>query len=88
MLDLHYTTLKFFVNRLFSDISVSQGGVVGWARCGRICNNDYCKFTKESSGEKHFDNWLRFDRMIAVSLWLHFYGRHPVQILCCVIVSC
>ena len=30
MLDLHYTTLKFFVNRLFSDISVSQGGVVGF----------------------------------------------------------
>ena len=34
----------------------------------------YCKFTKESSDEKFFnDNWLRFDRIMAVSLQPHFF---------------
>jgi len=33
----------------------------------------YCKFTKESSSEKIL-NRLRFDRIMAMSLWPHFFS--------------
>ena len=36
-----YTTLQFIVNRLFSDINVSQGSVVTYARNGGIVNNHF-----------------------------------------------
>jgi len=36
------------------------------------------QFTKESSSEKEFENWLRFDRIMVTSLWPHFLA-HPVE---------
>ena len=76
--------LKKFIHRLsnrpkpfltwltvcFADITVSQGGSAATcARCGRIFNIhlDY-KLTRESSSENFF-NQLRFDRIVAMSLW-------------------
>jgi len=32
----------------------------------------YCKFTKESSSGQYFENRLRFERIMAMSLWPRF----------------
>ena len=34
----------------------------------------YCKFTKESSSGQYFENRLRFERIMATSLWPRFFG--------------
>jgi len=55
----------------FADINVSQGSVTKYAkRCGGIfLYPRNCKFTKESSSEKNCLDWLRFDRIMVMSLW-------------------
>jgi len=39
--------------------------------------NFYCKFTKESFSVQYFENRLRFERIMAMSLWPRFLA-HPV----------
>jgi len=61
---------------LLSDTNVTQGSVATYARSGGIFNNQLtAKITKESSSEKNFVNRLRFDRIMATSLWPHFLGH-------------
>jgi len=58
---------------LFS--GVNHGSVAGYARSGGISNNQIAaKFTKVKKSE----NPLRFDGIIAVSLWRHFLA-HAVE---------
>ena len=90
-MQLHY--LVICRNHLRSDINVSQGNVATYARSGGILITIYCKFTQEPSGEKKLENWLKFDRILAVDLWPHFFGPPctylvsvcaPVQFTTCV----
>jgi len=75
-----YTTLKFIVNRLFSesDFNVSQGSVATHASCGGIIITILLRIygTEESFSEKKFVNRLRFDRITVTSLGgLVFFGE-------------
>ena len=57
----------------FADISVSQGSVATYTRCGEIFLYPFnCKFTKASSSENFF-NRLRIDRIMVVSM-APFFG--------------
>ena len=58
---------------MFSGITVSQGSVATYAKCGGILITVYCKFTIESSSEKN-ENRLRFDRIMAMSFEVSFVG--------------
>ena len=70
-----YTTLQFIINCLFSDINVSRGSVATCVRCDGSFNNQfYCKFTKEYSSKEISKKQLRLDRIMAMSLWPHFFG--------------
>ena len=66
--------MYFIVNRLFSDISVSQGGVATYARCGEIFNNHFTANLPKNLSVKNMVNRLRFGRIMAMSLWPHFFG--------------
>ena len=50
--------------------------LVIYARCGEILFKLqlHCKFTKESSSEKKFENRLRLDHIMAMSLWTYIFG--------------
>jgi len=62
------------VNRLFSAINVSQGSAETCARCGGIFDNDFTVNYHEILLRKNFKNRLKFDRIMAMRLWPHFFG--------------
>jgi len=72
-----YTTLQFIVNRLFSDINVSQGSVVTYARNGGIVNNH---FTANLPRNLSVENLCKSLKILQnhgdefQSLWPHFFG--------------
>jgi len=58
----------------FADINVSRGSVATYARCGGFLKYgfNYTNLPKKSSSV--FLNRLRFDRIMVMSLWPHFFG--------------
>jgi len=60
----------------FADINVSQGTVATHARCGGICNTRLTANLLRNL-RVNFFNRLRFDRIMATSLWPRFLA-HPV----------
>ena len=60
-----FISLQFVVNRLFSDINVSQGSVATYARSGGIVNNHFTANLPRYLPVKTFLNRLRFDRIMA-----------------------
>jgi len=59
---------------LLSEINVSRGSVATYAGCGGIFNSDY--FTANLPRNltvKTVENRLRFDRIMAMSLWPHLF---------------
>jgi len=70
-----YTPLQFFVNRLFSDINVSDDSVATYARSGWILIDQYTANLPRNRPVKFFfENRLRFDGIMAVSLWPRCFG--------------
>ena len=57
----------------FADINVSQSSVATYARYGGFKYPFDYKFTKEADGG-FFLNRLRFDKIMVMSLWRHFFG--------------
>jgi len=54
---------------LFSDINVSEGSVATYARNVEIFNNQLTANLPRSLLLKKIENRLRFDRIVAMSLW-------------------
>jgi len=50
--------------------------VATYARCGGILNNDFTADLPRNLPVKKSENRLRFDRIMAMSLWPHFFGPH------------
>jgi len=67
------TRCTFIVNRLFSDINVSQGSVATYARCGRIFNNHFTTNLLKNLQIIYFENRLRFDRIMTMRLLHRFW---------------
>jgi len=63
------------VNRLFPNINVSQGCVATYASSGGIFNNHFSANLPGNLLVKKLVNRLRYDRIIAVSLWSHFLAH-------------
>jgi len=61
---------------MFSDINVSQGSVVTYARSAEIINNQFT-LNLPRNLPVIFLHRLRFDRIIATSLWPHRFLAHP-----------
>jgi len=59
--------------RLFCDINVSQGSVATYEKSGGIRNNRLTANLPRNVSVKKIENRLRFDKIMAVSLWLHFF---------------
>ena len=57
----------------FADINVSQGSVETYARCSGTCN---VRLTTDllRNLPVNFFNQFRFDRIMIMSLWPHFFG--------------
>jgi len=58
----------------FADINVSRGSVATYARCGGIFNTRLSTNLQRNLPVNFFLNQLRFDRIMAMSLRLHFFG--------------
>jgi len=59
----------------FVDSNVSQGRVATYARCGEIFNIHLpTNLQRNLPLKKLFLNRYRFDRIVAMSLWTHFFG--------------
>ena len=54
-----------------ADINVSQGSVATHAKCGGIVN---IHLTANLPGNLPVKNRFRFDRIVVMSLWPHFFG--------------
>jgi len=65
--------LHYLVNRLFCDINVSRGSVATYARNGGIFNNELTPNFPGNLPLKKVESRLRVDRIMATSLWPHFY---------------
>ena len=61
----------------FADITVSQGGVATYAMCGGIFNIHLPANILRNLPVKKIVSWLRFHRIIVMSLWPAFLA-HPV----------
>jgi len=61
----------------FADINVSQGSVATYAGCGGIFNIHLTANLIRNLPVKKFVNRLRFDRIMATSLWPRFLV-HPI----------
>jgi len=68
-----YTTLYFIVNRLFSYINVSQDSAATYASSGGIFSNQFTANLPKNLPVTKNENLLRFDRIVAWSLWPHFF---------------
>ena len=76
----HENALFFIVNRLFSDISVSQDSViVGFLITPLL--QIYCRIFQW----KFFGNLLRFDRIMAMSLLPRFFMDHSLYPVSCIL---
>jgi len=65
----------------FNDIIVLQGSVATYARCSGIFNIHLtANLPGNLSVKLFFKNLLRFDRIMAMSLWRHFFA-HPVDVI-------
>jgi len=58
----------------FADANVSQGSVATYARCGGIFNI-HLTTNLPRNLPVIFLNRLRFDRIMVMTLWTHFFGR-------------
>jgi len=67
------------VNRLFFDINVSQASAATYVSCGGIFISHFTANLPRTLVVKKFWKTLRFDRIMAMSLWSHFLA-HPVVI--------
>ena len=56
----------------FADINVLQGSVATYARCVGIFNTHLTANLSRNLPVKNFVNRLRFDRIMAMSLWPRF----------------
>jgi len=74
--------MKFFVNRLFSDIiNVSAGSVATYAKYGWIFTDNFIANLPSNLPVKKCENGLRFDRIVAVSLWPHLFVPGDVTLV-------
>ena len=64
----------------FAGINVSQGSVATYARCGGIFNTSLSPNLPRNLSVKKF-NRLRFDTIMVMSLWPHFF-EVPSHNLC------
>jgi len=64
----------------FADINVSQGSVATYARCVGMFNVHLTANLLRNLLVKNFTNRLRFDRIMAMSLWARFLAQ-PVGLL-------
>jgi len=53
----------------------SQGSVATYARSGGTFNSQFTTHLPKNLPVKNFINRLRFDRIMAVSLWPHFLAQ-------------
>jgi len=53
----------------FADINVSEGSIATYARCGGILNMHLTANIRRNFSVKKIINRLRFDRIMAISLW-------------------
>jgi len=60
----------------YADINVSQGSVATYARCGGILNIHLATNLPKNL-PVFFKNRLRFDRIMVMSLCLHFFWPTP-----------
>jgi len=75
----------------FADIDVSQGSVATYARCDGIFNIHLTANLPKKFPVKKYFNRLRFDSIMVMSLWPHFFGpsyRHILRHQCVVIALC
>jgi len=56
----------------FSDINVSQGSVATYARCGGMFSIHFTENILRNLPVKKIINWLRFYRIMVMSLWPRF----------------
>jgi len=78
---MHRWNMKFIVNRLFSDIiNVSAGSVATCAKYGWIFTDNFTANLSRNLPVKKCENGLRFDRIVAMSLWPHFFGPLYIQV--------
>jgi len=63
------------INKLFSDINISQGSVATHLRCGGIFNECCnCKFSGDYNSERIFLNLPIFDEVVCRAFEVHFFG--------------
>ena len=58
----------------FADVNFSQGSVATYARCGGSFNIHLTTNLPRNLPVNFFKNRLRFDTIIVMSLWPHFFG--------------
>ena len=63
----------------FADVNVSQSSVTTGGRCGGIFHIHLTANLLGNLPLKFFLNWLRFDRIMVMSLWPTFLA-HPVHV--------
>ena len=73
--------MQFIVNRLFIEINISQSSVATYAKNGRIFNNQLAANLPRNLPVKTLRKSVKFDRIMAMSLWPHFFG--PLCTKCC-----
>jgi len=61
----------------FADINVSQGSVATYTRCGGIFSMHLTGNLPRNLSVKKILNWLRFDRIMVMSLWPRFLAHPP-----------
>jgi len=61
---LHYLVIRLIVNRLFSVFCF-------------VLDNDFTSNLPRNLPVKKFENRLRFDKIMATSLWLQFFFSPP-----------
>jgi len=67
--------MRYYSLVYWSEVHVSQGSVATYARCGWIFNNRFTEnVPRNLPVKKMCVNRLRFDRIMATSLWPYFVG--------------
>ena len=69
-----------FLHRVGQADKVSQGSVATYARTGGSFNNQFTNNLLRNLHWKDFVNRLRFERIMAMRLWPHFFGPPYTQI--------
>jgi len=78
--DLLLITILVSNCHLFSDITISQGSVATRLRCSGICSYHCTANLSPSLTVKSFENRLRFDKVTAMSLVVHFLEHSVVSL--------